>query len=93
MQPFWTQDAVRSRTSIFDHIEADDPAAAMAVDTMFVKSVEQLLVHPGMGRQGRVPGTRELVVHPSYVIIYDLSDDRLRILEILHTARRWPPLD
>ena len=91
MRLFWTQDAVRSRTSIFDYIEADNPAAALALDVMFDDSVRLLLDHPDIGRAGRVPGTRELVVHPSYIIVYDVSGNRLRVLEVLHAARRWPP--
>jgi plasmid stabilization system protein ParE len=33
-----------------------------------------------------------LVVHPSYILIYDVVDKAVvRILRVLHTARQWPP--
>lgn len=44
-----------------------------------------------MGRPGRAPGTQELVVHPNYIVIYDVTDDAIRILHLLHTSRQWPP--
>jgi len=39
---------------------------------------------------GRVAGTRELIVHPNYLILYDVTADTVRILRILHAAMRWP---
>lgn len=41
-----------------------------------------------MGRSGLVTGTRELVVHPHYVVVYDVKDT-VRILRVLHTAQQW----
>lgn len=90
MRLFWTADAIRSREMIFDYIEADNPGAALAMDAMFSECAERLLEHPQMGRIGRVSGTRELVVHPNYVLVYDIRADALRILRILHAARQWP---
>lgn len=93
MRLVWTKEATRSRNTIFDHIEADDPVAALRMDALFSECAERLLVQPLMGRPGRVPGTRELIVHPRYVLVYDLRGDTLRILRLLHTARRWPPCE
>lgn len=93
MKLVWTRRAVRSRAAIFDHIESDDPAAALRMDALFEEATGLLLEHPALGRPGRVPGTRELVAHPSYVIIYDVRVDTVRILHLLHSARRWPLQD
>jgi plasmid stabilization system protein ParE len=41
-----------------------------------------------MGRSGLVKGTRELVVHPHYVVVYDVADI-VRVLRILHTSQQW----
>ncbi|WP_303760981.1 type II toxin-antitoxin system RelE/ParE family toxin [Alcanivorax jadensis] len=36
-------------------------------------------------------GTRELIVHPHYMLVYDVQGKRVRILNVVHTARQWPP--
>lgn len=48
--------------------------------------------HPGLGRPGRLQGTRELVAHRNYILIYDVAGDLVRVLRILHAARQWPPV-
>lgn len=87
----WTPEAIADRDAIYEHVEADNPAAAIALDELFSVCTTRLIDHPGLGRPGRVSGTRELVAHPSYVLIYDVVGDLVRLLRVLHTARRWPP--
>ncbi len=44
-----------------------------------------------MGRNGRVPGTRELVISGTpYIAAYRLAGNALRILRIIHGAQEWP---
>ncbi|HWK14538.1 MAG TPA: type II toxin-antitoxin system RelE/ParE family toxin [Rhizobiaceae bacterium] len=45
-----------------------------------------------MGRPGAVLGTREAIPHPSYRLVYQLGEEAVFILAIVHTSRRWPPL-
>jgi toxin ParE1/3/4 len=50
-----------------------------------------LIAQPHMGRPGRVPGTRELVVSDlPYVIPYRVRGHTIQILRVFHTARKWP---
>lgn len=59
----------------------------------------RLLDHPGLCRPGRVPRTSELVIHPNYILIYDIDIDTdtaadptpVRVLRVLHAAQMWPP--
>lgn len=47
--------------------------------------------HPDMWRPGRVPGTRELMLpHFSCIIPYRVREQRVEILHVFHTARKWP---
>ena len=38
-----------------------------------------------------MPGTRELVAHRNYILVYDTAGNVARILRVLHTSRQWPP--
>jgi toxin ParE1/3/4 len=54
-------------------------------------SVERLATSPGLGRPGRVTGTRELViVGTPYIVPYRVKADVIQIITVLHGARRWP---
>jgi len=91
MELFWTPEATQDRDEIYNYIEADNPAAALALDELFAEKAGRLVDHPGLGRLGRVAGTRELVVHQNYILVYDVTGDLVRVLRLLHAARQWPP--
>jgi toxin ParE1/3/4 len=65
-----------------------------AADTMLERifsAVELLAEQPEMGRAGRVPGTRELILAPTpFLIAYRNYRSRIEILALLHSARKWP---
>lgn len=92
MKLFWTPEALDDRRAIYDYIEADSPHSALALDEMLAEKAQRLLDYPGLGRSGRVTGTRELVAHPNYILIYDVVADQVRVLRVLHASRRWPPM-
>lgn len=74
-----------------NYIEADNPVAALALDELFEEKAGRLVDHPGMGRPGREAGTRELVAHKKYILVYDVTADLVRVLRVLlHAARQWP---
>lgn len=88
MKVTWSRRALDDRDRIYSYIEEDDPAAALALDELFEKRSVQLATHPMLGRTGRALGTRELVIHPNYIVIYDIVDASIRILRVLHAARQ-----
>jgi plasmid stabilization system protein ParE len=45
--------------------------------------------HPYLYRFGRVPGTREIVVHPIYLVVYRVTD-RIEIVTVLHARQEYP---
>jgi toxin ParE1/3/4 len=67
-------------------------AAAQRVALHIVHNVETLLAKtPEMGRPGRVPGTRELVIpRTPFIVPYRLQGNTIQILRVYHGARRWP---
>ncbi|MEL6061616.1 MULTISPECIES: type II toxin-antitoxin system RelE/ParE family toxin [unclassified Methylobacterium] len=87
----WTLEALQDRDAIYDDIEADNPAAAIALDRRFTEKAARLVDHPALGRRGRVAGTREMIVHRRYIIVYKVDDSVVRILRVLHAALQGPP--
>ena len=91
MKLVWTRAAAVDRNDIRAAIAQDNPVAALALDALFSEKAARLVAHPALGRLGRVAGTRELVVHQNYILIYDAVGDLVRVLRVLHAARQWPP--
>lgn len=83
----WTRTALRSVDDIASFIAQDNPTRATSFVRELKDAVTQLQVHPGMGRAGRVPGTRELVLHKNYIAIYRVRGDDVEILRLHHVAQ------
>ena len=90
MELFWTPEAIQDRDEIYDYIEADNPVAALALDELFEEKAGRLVDHPGMGRPRREAGTREMVGHKNYILVYDVTAYLVCVLRVLHAARQWP---
>lgn len=89
----WTRQAINDRASIFDYLVQKNPLAALSLDTAFEQAGTQLGQFPHSGKIGLVLGTRELLPHPSYRLVYEVGDGEVAILAIIHTSRQWPPID
>lgn len=88
----WTDDAFDDIDRIAAHIAVDNPAAADRVTERLFEAASALPEHPFVYRAGRTPDTREAVVLPNYLIIYRVETDTIRILNVLHASRQYPPL-
>jgi toxin ParE1/3/4 len=86
----WTPEAIEDREAIYEHIETDNPAAALALDELFLEKTSRLLDHPELGKLGRVIATRELVLHQNYILVYTVITDAIWLLRVLHARRQWP---
>ena len=92
MNLVWSRAASDDRRAIREYVAADNPRAAIALDELIGAKAARLARHPELGRPGRVPNTRELVVHRNYLLVYDIAEGELvRVLRALHAARQWPP--
>jgi plasmid stabilization system protein ParE len=63
------------------------------LQALFEDRAERLTEHPFMYRTGRVPGTREAVVHPNFIMVYRVDANSVEIVNIIHSRRRYPPAD
>jgi toxin ParE1/3/4 len=86
----WTGEAELNALDIADHIVIDSPSAALAQISEIRTQVDQLAHHPNLGRLGRVPGTRELVIaRTPYIVAYRIEDVAVVVIRILHGAQQW----
>lgn len=90
MKLLWTSAAERDRSEIFDFIDQENPSAARSMDLLIEQSINSLTIYPLLGQPGHVPETRELVIHQSYRIVYEVNEVEIRILAVVHTSRDWP---
>ena len=91
MRVKWLRKALRNLDDEASYIAADSPQAARAVVQRVLNAVALLCEEPGIGRPGRVPGTRELVVlNTRYIVPYRVRDQTTEVLRVIHTSRRLP---
>ncbi len=91
MQIRWQDDAISDLIQVRRYIAMDNPSAAAKVANRIRSAVHELASQPGMGRPGRVPGTRERVlVDVPYIVAYRVEENSIVILRVLHTSRKWP---
>ena len=92
MKVIWTPEAEQDRIDVWEYIAADNPHAAAKMDELFSAAAARLGKHPKLGRAGKIRGTRELIAHESYRLVYEIDDKTIWILALVHTARLWPPI-
>ena len=91
MRVRWTTPAREQFVSAYEYLAEENRAAAARTADKIWKSSELLARHPMAGREGRVAGTRELVVHGTpFIVAYQVKRKEVRILAVLHAARKWP---
>jgi toxin ParE1/3/4 len=91
MRVRWLRNALRNLDDEATYLAADDPAAARLIMERVLEALAMLNQQPGLGRPGRVPGTRELVVpNTRYVVPYRVRGEVVEILRVFHTSRRRP---
>jgi toxin ParE1/3/4 len=87
----WMPLAEQDLEAAYDYVQQDNEDAAKRLVARIFSAVGMLSRHPLAGREGRVQGTRELVVAGTpYLIAYRIHRDEIQILAVLHGARRWP---
>lgn len=87
----WTPEALADRRAIHLHIRQENPRAAVKLDDLFETAAGRLATTTRMGRPGMIEGTRELIPHENYRLVYEIADDKVWVLALVHVRRQWPP--
>lgn len=89
----WLDKALADLRAIGAYIAQDNAPAAYRVMRRIKAAADTLADNPEMGRPGRVDGTRELVISDlPYILPYQITDEVIRILAVMHTSRKWPDI-
>lgn len=87
----WLNEALEDLKSIGDYIAQENANAAYNVLIRIKTAADNLSRHPEIGRRGRILGTREIVMNDlPYILVYQITGKDIRILAVMHTARKWP---
>ena len=86
----WLETASQDLDQILGYIEDRNLLAALNLYETIEYAVSQLPFHPYLYRLGRVAETRELVVHPNYLVIYRVTVSAIEIVNVLHARQQYP---
>ena len=87
MKVRWTPEAERDRENVWEYIANDNPGAAASMDEFFSDAAAKLADYSLMGRIGKISGTRELIPHESYRLVYQVDGETVWVLALISTAR------
>ncbi len=91
MKLVWFKRAVWDLRLVQSYIAQENPQAARKTVNQIKDKVSLLTQQPGIGRLGRVPNTRELIIdHTPYILPYRVRDNKIEILRVFHTSRKRP---
>jgi addiction module RelE/StbE family toxin len=88
----WSDAARADLIAILDYISDDNPDAAQRLKDDLETKTGKLSEHPKLYRQGRIEGTREMVVWSNFIVVYQEDAFSVRVLRVLHAAQQWPPM-
>lgn len=87
----WAEEAIQDVETLMAYIAARNPAAARRIRDLIVETTQRLGEHPYLYREGREPGTREVIVLPNYIVVYRVELAMIRIVNVLHASQQYPP--
>lgn len=86
----WLPKAGDQLATIIEYIAERNDSAALQLQEDIERAASQLPQHPYLYRLGRVAGTREIVVHPNYLVVYRIRPAVIEIVAVLHTRQQYP---
>lgn len=87
----WLRLALKDMDEIAEYISKDNERTARTLVKKIWDHTQILKSHPEIGRPGRVPKTKELVItNTSYIIPYRVINENVEILRVMHSSRKWP---
>lgn len=86
----WSEPSLDDLDRIAEYIGLHNPSAADRLIERIEGCAERLTEFPYLYRAGRVPGTRDALAHPNYLLVYRVNADTVEVLRVLHTRQQYP---
>jgi len=87
----WLPSADADLEDITDYIGQRNVEAAERLWHRLRSSVKLASSYPYMYRMSRrVPGTREILAHPNYRVLYRVAEQRIEVVNVVHVRREFP---
>ncbi len=86
----WEAEARRQYRDSLTYIATQNAAAAEGLGDEIARKLDLVAQFPEIGRRGRVARTRELVVHPNYIVVYAVRKNTIDVIRFLHVRKLYP---
>lgn len=87
----WLSSARDDLRQIVTYIAKENPPAARRLKIRIETSILPLSEHPYLyPPSDRVPGLREVVPHPNYIVLYRVAASNIEIVNVVHARRQFP---
>lgn len=88
--PNWEADAELQLLNLLEFVGEPNASAAARLKDLIDEALRRACQFPEIGRSGRIAGTRELIVHPNYVVVYQITETTIEVLRLLHARQLYP---
>ncbi|MCW4460590.1 type II toxin-antitoxin system RelE/ParE family toxin [Sphingomonas sp. BT-65] len=89
-KPNWEADAELQLLNLLEFVGERNASAAARLKATIDEAIGRSCQFPEIGRPGRVAGTRELIVHPNYIVVYQITETAIDVLRLLHARQLYP---
>ncbi len=86
----WLPATLQDIDDLYTQIMLDNPAAAEREVLKIIEAAEHLDRFRYLGRPGRWPESRELIIEGTYILAYREHGEDIEVLATLRAERRWP---
>lgn len=86
----WEADAELQLLDLLEFVGERNASAAARLKGLIDDALRRACQFPEAGRPGRITGTRELIVHPNYVVVHQITETAIDVLRLLHTRPLYP---
>lgn len=87
----WRATADADLFEILDFINDRNKPAAERLYGLIEDALKHASEHPYLYRSSqRMPGLREIVVHPNYIVLYCVTATCIEVVNVVHARREFP---